>query len=77
MEGRKIMTMSHARQLSNHANVIDELFTEAGIDALNSVLLDRGISAERIVAIIPVPAQTMVKPVPPQFRVLYRTDALR
>ncbi|SDR51135.1 hypothetical protein SAMN05444161_4984 [Rhizobiales bacterium GAS191] len=68
------MTMSQAPRLSNYAHVVEELYTEAEIETLNVVLLQHGISAERIVAIIPVPAQTMVTPTPPQFRVLYRSN---
>jgi hypothetical protein len=51
---------------------VKELFTEARVDTLNAVLADRGIGADRIIAILPVPGQTMAKPTPPQFRVLYR-----
>jgi hypothetical protein len=58
---------------SNHANVVGELFTDAKIDALNSKLIERGISADQVIAILPVEAQIVVNPKPPQFRVLYRT----
>jgi hypothetical protein len=58
---------------SNHANIVDEMFTEAKIDALNNKLIERGISADQVIAILPVEAQIMANPVPPQFRVLYRT----
>jgi hypothetical protein len=34
---------------------------------------ERGISADQVIAILPVEAQIMANPVPPQFRVLYRT----
>ena len=64
------MAAMHRAQLSN--SVVDELFTEANIVALNEALLERGISPERIIAILAVPGQTLVSPVPPQFRVLYR-----
>jgi hypothetical protein len=52
---------------------VDEIFTEAKIDALNAKLIERGISADQVIAILPVEAQMMVNPKPPQFRVLYRT----
>jgi hypothetical protein len=64
----RVPTRTPARQ----RNVVDELFTEAKIDALNSTLIERGISADQVIAILPVAAETMVNPAPPQFRVLYR-----
>ncbi len=57
---------------SNSTNVVDEMFTEAKIDALNSKLIERGISADQVIAILPVAAQIVANPTPPQFRVLYR-----
>ena len=68
------MTAPQRAQLSNGANVVDELFTEAKIDALNAKLIERGISADQVIAILPVEAQLMVNPTPPQFRVLYRPN---
>ena len=56
---------------SNSTNVVDEMFTEAKIDALNSKLIERGISADQVIAILPVEAQIVANPTPPQFRVLY------
>ena len=67
------MTAPQRTPFSNSANVVDEIFTEARIDALNSKLIERGISADRVIAILPVEARIMVNPAPPQFRVLYRT----
>ena len=61
-------------KMSNRADVIKELFTEARIDALNSALADLGIAAEKIVAIFQVPGQALVSPTPAQFRVLYRSS---
>jgi hypothetical protein len=52
---------------------VEEFFTEARVAALNIELLKRGISAEQVIAILPVAGQIMVSPTPPQFRVLYRT----
>jgi hypothetical protein len=57
---------------SNSTNVVDEMFTEAKIDVLNSKLIERGISADQVIAILPVEAQIVANPTPPQFRVLYR-----
>ena len=67
------MTAPQRAPFSNRANLVDEMFTEASIDALNAKLIDRHISADQVIAILPVEAQTMVNPAPPQFRVLYRT----
>jgi hypothetical protein len=66
------MTAAQRAPFSNRANVVDELFTEAKIDALNIKLIERGISADQVIAILPVEAQVMVNPMPPRFRVLYR-----
>jgi hypothetical protein len=57
---------------SNRTNVVDEMFTEAKIDALNSKLIERRISADQVIAILPVEARIVANPTPPQFRVLYR-----
>jgi hypothetical protein len=59
--------------LSNNASVVDEFFTDARIEALNSELIKREIAAEQVITILPVAGQIMVSPTPPQFRVLYRT----
>ena len=67
------MTAPQRAGFSNAANVVDEMFTEARIEALNAKLIERGISADQVIAILPVEAQIMVNPTPPQFRVLYRT----
>jgi hypothetical protein len=67
------MTAPQRAQFSNSKNVVDEMFTEAKIDALNAKLIERGISADQVIAILPVEAKIMVNPMPPQFRVLYRT----
>jgi 1,6-anhydro-N-acetylmuramate kinase len=66
------MAIAQAVPQSNRARVLDEIVVEAKIDALNAVLADRGISADRIVSVIPLPGQTLVSPTPPQYRVLYR-----
>jgi len=57
---------------SNRADVVQELFTEARLDALNTALADLGIAGEKIITIFQVPGQTLVNPTPAQFRVLYR-----
>lgn len=66
------MAIAQAVPQSNRAKVLDEIVVEAKIDALNTVLADRGISADRIISVIPLPGQTLVSPTPPQYRVLYR-----
>ena len=67
------MTAPQRAQFSNSANVVAEIFTEAKIDPLNTKLMERGISADRVIVILPVEAKIMVNPTPPQFQVLYRT----
>jgi hypothetical protein len=66
------MAAPQRAQFSNSA-IVNEIFTEAKIDALNTKLIERGISAEQVIAILPVEGQIMANPTPPQFRVLYRT----
>lgn len=63
---------SRQDQFSNQPTTVAEIFTDATVDALNSVLLQRGISAERVIAILPVAGQIVANPSPSQFRVLYR-----
>jgi hypothetical protein len=70
------MTAAQRAQFSNSANLVAEIFTEAKIDALNAKLVERGISADRVIAVLPVAARFMTNPAPPQFRVLYRTDVI-
>jgi hypothetical protein len=67
------MTAPQRTSFSNSANLVDEIFTEARIDALNAKLIERGLSADQVIAILPVEAQIVANPKPPQFRVLYRT----
>ena len=62
------MAIAQAVPQSNRAKVLDEIVVEAKIDALNAVLADRGISADRIISVIPLPGQTLVSPTPPQYR---------
>jgi hypothetical protein len=57
---------------TNRAAAIGEIYTEAGIEALNAALADRGIGAERIISILPVAAETLMSAKAAQFRVLYR-----
>jgi hypothetical protein len=68
------MTALQRAPLSNSANIVGEFFTEARVEALNTELLRREISADQVIAILPVAGQIMVSPTPPQFRVLYRTN---
>lgn len=65
--------MAHAQLATNRADLIGELVTEGTADALNAALADRGIDAERIIAILPVSGQALVTVSAPKFRVLYRT----
>jgi hypothetical protein len=68
------MTAMQTPVFSNSTRVVDEFFTEARIEALNIELLRREISADQLIAVLPVPGQIMARPTPPQFRVLYRTN---
>jgi len=70
------MTVPQRAQVSNSRDPVAEIFTEAKIDALNAKLAERGISADRVIAVLPVAARFMTNPAPPQFRVLYRTDVI-
>ena len=66
------MVTSEPNAASNRVDAVKELFTDARVESLNAVLLVRGIGADKIIAILHVPGQTMAMPTPPQFRVLYR-----
>jgi hypothetical protein len=68
------MTALRSPVFSNSTRIVDEFFTEARIDALNTELLRREISADQLIAVLPVPGQIVARPTPPQFRVLYRTN---
>jgi hypothetical protein len=59
---------------SNRVSPVEEIVTEATLDALNAALSEHGIDAERIISILPVPGQTMAFPKPPQLRVLFRAS---
>jgi hypothetical protein len=52
----------------SNIHIVDEFFTEARIELLNSELIKREIAAEQVITVLPV-----ASPTPPQFRVLYRT----
>ncbi len=67
------MTALHSVARSNRADIVGEIYTDAKIEALNAALADQGISGEQVIAILPVAGETMVRPSPAQFRVLYRT----
>lgn len=65
--------MAHAQAVaSNRADAVGEIITEANVTALNAALADSGIDAQRILAILPVAAQTMASPASAKYRVLYR-----
>ena len=66
------MPERNMNRMSNQPGLVEELVTEARVDVLNAELAERGIGADRIIAVLPVPAQTMANPAPPKFRVLYR-----
>jgi hypothetical protein len=64
--------MTQTAIASNRADTIGELVVDASVVALNAELAERGIGADRIVAILPVAPQTLVTIAPAKFRVLYR-----
>jgi len=64
--------MSQTAAASNQPDVIGEIVVDASLSALNAELAERGIDADRIVAILPVAPQTLVTIVPAKLRVLYR-----
>lgn len=66
------MAASQTKAPSKRAGAVKELLTEARVDSLNTVLADLGIATDKIITILPVPAQNVGNPTPPQFRVLYR-----
>ena len=45
------MTAPQRAQFSNSPTVVAEIFTEDKIDALNAKLMERGISADQVIAI--------------------------
>lgn len=53
---------------------IRELYADDTVVALNDALLERGVEIEQIISVLTVPGQAMGRPVPPQFRVLYRSN---
>ena len=63
--------MSAARYPSNAA-VIDEMVTDATIEALNAALSSHGITADRIVAVHYLDGVYLANGAKPRYRVLYR-----
>jgi hypothetical protein len=59
---------------TNRQPVIKELFTLATEANLNAQLIDRGIAADKIVAIHYVTGQPLANGTRDQFRVLYRVS---
>lgn len=59
---------------SNQVGAVEEIVTEATLEALNAALAEHDIDSERIISILPLPGQSMAFPKPPQFRVLFRTS---
>lgn len=53
---------------------IRELYTDDTVVALNAALLERGVDIEQVISVLTVPGQAMGRPLPPQFRVLYRSN---
>ena len=53
---------------------IRELYSDDTVVALNAALLERGVEIGQIISVLNVPGQAMGRPVPPRFRVLYRSN---
>ena len=68
------MPEREANRISNQRELVEELITEARVEVLNAELAARGIRADRIIAVLQVPGQTMANPTTPKFRVLYRRE---
>ena len=66
--------MPERNPIPNQPQHVDEFVIEASVELLNSELVNRGIGPDCIIAVLPVPGQTMANPTPPKFRVLYRAD---
>lgn len=58
---------------STHGGGIHEFYTDDTTMALNAALVESGIDAGQIISVLAVPGR-MGQPVPPRFRVLYRSD---
>ncbi|MDQ0470390.1 hypothetical protein [Labrys wisconsinensis] len=64
--------MSAAARYPSNAAVIDELITDATVEALNAALAGHGISADRIVAVHYLDGVYLANGAKPRYRVLYR-----
>ena len=68
------MPLEKENTASTQTARIRELFTDDTVVALNAALLKRGVEIEQVISVLNVPGQAMGRPVPPQFRVLYRSS---
>jgi hypothetical protein len=68
------MSEREPRPVFNQHEQVGEFITEASVEMLNGELANRRIRPDRIITVLHVPGQTMAKPTPPKFRVLYRTE---
>ena len=59
---------------STQVGAVREIYTDDTIAALNAALLERGVETDKIISVLSVPGQGMVRPASPQFRVLYRAN---
>ncbi|MBN9245367.1 MAG: hypothetical protein J0I98_21545 [Mesorhizobium sp.] len=57
---------------ANRARLVDEIVTEATVDALNHALSEHDIDADRVISVLLLPAQPTGVPQAEKFRVLFR-----
>lgn len=69
-----IMPIEKEKANLTQAVGIRELYTDETVVALNAALFERGVEIEQIISVLTVPGQAMGRPVPPRFRVLYRSN---
>jgi hypothetical protein len=74
IQEQSTMAATEQNTSSSRRDIVKELLTEARVESLNAALADRGITGDRIIAILHVAGQTMANPTPSQFRVLYRAS---
>ncbi|WP_342363018.1 hypothetical protein [Terrarubrum flagellatum] len=64
--------MSAAAQRLSNAATVDEIVTDATVEALNAALSARGVTPDRIIAVHYVEGAYLANGAKPQYRVLYR-----
>jgi len=65
--------MAVATQIGSNAALVEEIVTDATVDALNAALADCGITPDRILAVHYLEGVGLANGPGPRFRVLYWT----